>query len=205
MPSHEPLELPPLDEINAQLERIIASPEFCVPERDHFFLRYIVGEAVAGRGDRLKAYGIAIEVFARSEAFDAQNDPVVRIEAGRLRRALERYYLVAGFGDEILIDIPKGGYRPTFTMRKQAPTISGRREPGEPGRTARPLWERRKRLHRLALATAALGVMLIGAFLVAAPATGRLNAQVIQHTLSLVTAPCKNEVVSNLVCRRSGR
>lgn len=105
-------------EILAQLDRIIASPEFCVPERNRSFLRYVVVEAVAGRAASLKAYCIAIEVFARAETFDAQNDPVVRIEAARLRRALERYYLVAGRDDEILIDIPKGAYRPTFTVRR---------------------------------------------------------------------------------------
>ncbi len=66
------------------------------------------------RADRIKAYSIAIEVFGRDASFDAQNDPVVRIEAGRIRRALERYYLTAGRTDPILISIPKGSYMPVF-------------------------------------------------------------------------------------------
>jgi hypothetical protein len=43
-----------------------------------------------GRGDRIKGYSIAVEVFGRSESFDPQTDPIVRIGAGHLRRALER-------------------------------------------------------------------------------------------------------------------
>jgi TolB-like protein len=113
--------LPEPSAIRAQLERIIASDEFCVSERNRRFLSYIVNEALAGRASGLKAYSIATEVFERRETFDAQNDPVVRIEARILRRALERYYLVAGVADPILIGIPKGGYRPTFTLGSRSP------------------------------------------------------------------------------------
>jgi adenylate cyclase len=51
------------------------------------FLRYIVEETLAGRADRIKAYSVGTVVFERDASFDAQSDPVVRIEAGRLRRA----------------------------------------------------------------------------------------------------------------------
>ncbi len=67
----------------------------------------------------IKGYNIAVEVFKRPEGF-TQDDPVVRIEAGRLRRALERYYLVAGQDDPVTIDIPKGGYAPSFTWKAPA-------------------------------------------------------------------------------------
>jgi len=74
-------------------------------------LRFAV-ETLAGRAERLKAYAIALEVFGRDPAFDAQNDPVVRMEAGKLRRRLERYDLGAGRDDPVRIEIPKGGYGP---------------------------------------------------------------------------------------------
>jgi adenylate cyclase len=108
---------PASEEVRAQLARIIASPEFVAPERARGFLRYVVEETLAGHADRLKGYTIAVEVFERDESFDSQADPVVRIEAGRLRRALERYHLVAGRADPVLIEIPKGGYVPTFSYR----------------------------------------------------------------------------------------
>ncbi|WFU11954.1 hypothetical protein QA646_26630 (plasmid) [Rhizobium sp. CB3090] len=105
---------PDMWEIREQLQRILSSEEFLAPERGRRFLEYIVEETLAGRADYLKAYTIAQEVFARDASFDAQNDPVVRIEAGRIRRGLERYYLVAGRADRIVITIPKGAYIPCF-------------------------------------------------------------------------------------------
>ncbi len=107
---------PPLDsEIRDQLGKIRASHAFDAPDRAQKFLCYVVEEALQGRSDRIKAYSIALEVFGRNASFDAQNDPVVRIEAGRVRRALEHYYLLAGQRDPVLITIPKGGYVPAFT------------------------------------------------------------------------------------------
>jgi len=109
------------DEIRTQLDRILASTEFNVPERVRHFLTYVINQTLAGHADRIKAYSVAVEVFGRDANFDIQNDPVVRIEAGRLRRALERYYLLAGSSDPILIEIPKGGYVPRFQRREALP------------------------------------------------------------------------------------
>ncbi|CAN7199234.1 adenylate cyclase [Bosea sp. LjRoot9] len=103
--------------MRAELDRLFASSEFNVPGRAKKFLRYIVEESLAGRAARIKAYTVGTKVFERDPGFDAQNDPVVRIEAGRLRRALERYYLIAGLTDSIVISIPKGGYVPFFELR----------------------------------------------------------------------------------------
>jgi TolB-like protein len=113
---------PPLpDEVRAQLSRILASHEFVVPERVRSFLRYLVEQTLTGHADRLKGYTIATAVFERGEGFDAQADPVVRTEAGRLRRALERYYLVEGQADPVLIEVPKGCYVPIFERRNPLP------------------------------------------------------------------------------------
>lgn len=79
------------------------------------FLRFVVEQTLAGNARHLKGFTIARAVFGRDETFDAAHDPVVRIQAGRLRRAIERYYLVAGRNDPIRIDIPKGAYVPAFS------------------------------------------------------------------------------------------
>jgi len=102
------------DDVRAQLARILASADFDASERNRRFLSHIVEEALAGRGDRIKAYGIAVAVFNRDDSFEPQSDPIVRIEASRLRRSLERYYLLAGKDDPLRIEIPKGGYVPVF-------------------------------------------------------------------------------------------
>ncbi len=101
----------------AQLARIRQSADFDATDREHRFLEYVVAETLAGRGSRIKAYTVAVEVFGRDSTFDPQNDPIVRIAASHLRRSLERYYLTAGKSDPFVISIPKGGYVPVFTER----------------------------------------------------------------------------------------
>ena len=101
-------------EILDHLEDICATEDFRKSSRCSGFLRYVVGETLAGRTDRIKAYAIAVSVLGRDENFDPQVDPVVRIEASQLRRRLERYYLTGGAGSGIRIDLPKGSYVPTF-------------------------------------------------------------------------------------------
>ncbi|MBD9626779.1 MULTISPECIES: hypothetical protein [Ensifer] len=156
----EPTISPPSSvEVLAQLERIRLSAEFDAPDRDRKFLAYVIEETLAGRGDRIKAYSIATEVFGRDSSFDPQTDPAVRIEAGRIRRALERYYLVAGRSDPIVIRMPKGAYVPTFERRaeKQPAAV---RESGMPPSDAAPVgW---RHLRRILLGAAALVCGLAG-------------------------------------------
>lgn len=123
----------PTPVVQEQLERILASPDFDAPERNRRFLRYVVEEALAGRGERIKAYGIAVAVFDRDDSFDAQSDPIVRIEASRLRRSLERYYLLAGQNDPVRIEIPKGAYVPAFHRQLTAPSIIASEAPPRRG------------------------------------------------------------------------
>jgi TolB-like protein len=119
-------------------------------ERQRNLLSYLVTEELEGRGDRLKAYSIATEVFGRSKDFDPQTDSIVRVEVGRLRKALERYYLTEGQNASIVISIPKGQYRPVFDQISLPPPQSA--SPAAPGR---------KPLH-LALLTA-LTLVIAGA------------------------------------------
>ncbi len=112
---------PSVDAIEEQLDRILASKDFKTTERICHFLRFIVEEALAGRGDQLKGYTVATAVYGRKKDFDPAQDPVVRTQAGRLRQALERYYLVAGSHDSIVIEVPKGRYIPKFTHRPPRP------------------------------------------------------------------------------------
>ncbi len=109
------------DVVRAQLQRIVACHEFDASERNRRFLQYVVEETLAGRTERIKAYSIATSVFGREASFDPQTDPIIRIEASRLRRSLERYYLTAGKCDPVRIDIPKGSYVPTFRSAAAEP------------------------------------------------------------------------------------
>ena len=69
-----------------------------------------------GQAERLKAYNVALEVFDRPEMFDPTVDPLVRIQAARLREKLREYYGADGQGDPIHIDLPKGTYHRTSSF-----------------------------------------------------------------------------------------
>lgn len=111
---------PPQDKqiILAQLEKILGSNDFSASDRFRHFLRFVVEETLAGRKNELKAYTIATSVFGRDKNFDPLLDPVVRVEAAKLRSKLEQFYLRrTGSGkDRIKIEIPKGTYVPTFSL-----------------------------------------------------------------------------------------
>ena len=107
------------DSIRTQLQRILASHEFTATESQRKFLNFVVLETLSGNSDEIKGFTVATCVFGRGDDFDQGIDPIVSIQANKLRRALERYYLVAGHSDPVYIDIPKGTYIPVFT--KQSP------------------------------------------------------------------------------------
>lgn len=111
--------------MRAQLDRILASDAFCDAERAGRFLRFVVEHALHGRIGEIKESVIAIEVLGRNSSFDSKYDPIVRVEAGRLRDRLSSYYEGEGATDRILIAIPKGGYVPEFSERQQ-PAVSKR-------------------------------------------------------------------------------
>ena len=106
--------------IREQLVRILNSGPFHQSQRRQRFLEYLVNETLAGRGERLKAYNVALAVFDRPETFDPVTDPLVRIEAARLREKLREYYGTDGQGDPIHIDLPKGTYTPHIEIRQPA-------------------------------------------------------------------------------------
>jgi TolB-like protein len=105
---------PSAAEVRAHLDALLHDEALTISDRNRRFLTYIVEETLAGRGDRIKAYNVALTAFDRTDDFDPQTDPIVRIEASRLRRALEHYYLTAGKTDLLRIGIPKGSYVATF-------------------------------------------------------------------------------------------
>ena len=95
---------PPPDDVRAQVQRMTASDVFVNSPQLAAFLLFIVEAVLSGRGDRLKGYTIGVEVLRRDVNFDPQIDPIVRVEATRLRRAIGRYYTGPGLNDSVQID-----------------------------------------------------------------------------------------------------
>jgi TolB-like protein/Tfp pilus assembly protein PilF len=110
---------PSPDAIRRQLEKtlssktLVSSPQLCR------FLRFLVEQELAGHGEELKEYVLAIEVFRKDDSFDPRVDTVVRTEARRLRQKLLEYYQAEGQNDTIEIILPKGSYRAVFQARQE--------------------------------------------------------------------------------------
>lgn len=107
--------------IRDALARVLASEGFVASPTLASFLRYVVEETLAGRGDRLKAYTIAVAALDRPASFDPNDNPLVRVQARRLRNALARYYAGPGRDDAVRIDLPLGGYVAAFPTADAAP------------------------------------------------------------------------------------
>lgn len=102
----------------AQLERILTSAAFVDAQRASSFLRFIVERTLDARTSEIKESIIAIEVLGRSPSFDSKTDPIVRVEAGRLRDRLREYYDRHAGSDDVFISVPKGAYVPQFLERE---------------------------------------------------------------------------------------
>jgi TolB-like protein len=141
--------------VRAALDRIVASETFRTSPQLGAFLRFIVEETLGGRGASLKGYTIGVEALGRDPRFNPQIDPIVRVEATRLRRAMERFYSGEGTGDPIAIELPRGSYIPAFAHRSVAPAAPVAVRPAAFGGQAA----------RLAIAAILLGAGLLCALL----------------------------------------
>ena len=104
--------------VAGELERLASSNCFRKAERCVRLLRHLTNVTLEGRGGELKEYALAVTVLERPESFDPRIDPVVRLEARRLRLKLAEYYQEEGLGDPVVIDLPKGAYVPEFRFRR---------------------------------------------------------------------------------------
>jgi len=110
--------------VRENLNRVLASDPFLRSERITTLLIHLVETTLAGKENRLGGYAIGIDVFGRDDSFNPETDAIVRVHAGRLRSALDHYYLTTGINDSLVIDIPKGSYVPKFSEVKKAPSMA---------------------------------------------------------------------------------
>jgi hypothetical protein len=99
------------------LEKVLASRVFEKSGRARDLLSYIIDQEIHGNAEAIKGFSIAVDVFGKDETFDAVSDPLVRVQAGRLRDYLRDYYASEGVDDPLIISVPRGGYRPQYRKR----------------------------------------------------------------------------------------
>ena len=75
-----------------ELGLVMRSPEFVRSPVLRRLLEYLVEQTLAGNGERLKAYQIAVDGLGRDDSFDPQSDSYPRVQVGRLRKMLELHY-----------------------------------------------------------------------------------------------------------------
>lgn len=110
-------------EILAAVDRICSSPEWVQSPRMGQFLRFVTSQTLDGRGTELKETVVGVHVFGREAAYDPKQDPVVRVEARRLRAKLLEYYAGSGAADPVRVDLPKGTYQPSFSALQSQPPV----------------------------------------------------------------------------------
>lgn len=111
---------PACDLVRRALHAVIASETFARSERLRSFLSYVVENELAGKAAQLKGYSIGIDVFGRPPGFDAGNDPLVRVQAGKLRKLLDQYYETEGTAEQLRIRVPLGSYVPEYSVAQIA-------------------------------------------------------------------------------------
>jgi hypothetical protein len=101
-------------ELLQQLDRIVSSRHFRNSKRYPSFLRFVVEQTLAGKTEALKERTLGVDVFARPSHYDTNEDPIVRVTAGEIRKRIAQYYQEPGHEEELRIDLPLGSYVPHF-------------------------------------------------------------------------------------------
>ncbi len=171
----------PEDRVQAALEELLAWPPIARSPQLAKFLSYIVTVKLKGEETGIKAYSIAVDVFGRPQSFDPQSDPIVRVQARRLRALLNQFYDEGHAQTGIRIDLPVGRYVPELRAIGAEPASEAAADQDEtaiiepvaaPASTPRPRTLRGRWLRDLALGfagTVILGVVLYFSFRSAEP------------------------------------
>src|SRR6478672_3766254 len=105
-----------VDEIRAQVERMVRSKVFETSEVHRRLLQYLADKTIKGEADRLKEYTIGLEAFGKPDSYDPRHDSIVRLQVGRLRQKLTAYYQSEAGQNDVLISLPKGAFKLNFEV-----------------------------------------------------------------------------------------
>ncbi len=140
---------PSQQDVQSELDRIIASRVFRSSNRCQTFLRYVVSKTLEGDSKLLKERTLAVHVFGRDATEDLSEDSIVRVGAREVRKRLAQYYIDEGASDPLRIELPAGSYVPSFQPHVPAATTDLETElPHEPAKPDLPALPRRIQFDR---------------------------------------------------------
>ena len=149
-----------LFEKREELRRVLQSKQFSSAPKRSRFLEFVAEQAFQGNGDKINEYLIGVEVYGRGEGFDPQQDPIVRVQAHEIRRALKKYYEEDGSQSVLRMDLPSGHYVPAFNRSALAAP-----EPKEAGAQVSQTLPRRRQFHWIATVGLAAICFVLGILL----------------------------------------
>ncbi|WP_404402664.1 hypothetical protein [Pelagibacterium halotolerans] len=174
MPRGEPFSAGQEEAIRAALRELLEWEVLCRSPQLAAFLSYIVEARLRGDEASIKAYSIAVDVFGREEDFDPQADPIVRVQARRLRSLLAEYYAIKGQARAVRIALPRGRYVPEFVFEADLPIeaalpseVQAETMPPDLGRAQPP--RKHRPLFETLLLVGGLGALFIGLSLILWP------------------------------------
>jgi TolB-like protein/Tfp pilus assembly protein PilF len=116
-----PAPVQPPDERLLYLDKILRSRVFRRSNRIGRFLRYLATRSLNAEAGSPKEYALGIEVFDRRADYDPRLDPIVRVEARRLRAKLAQYYETEGTLDGLRLVMQSRGYNLQFLPNEERP------------------------------------------------------------------------------------
>jgi len=116
-PAEERLDQPSIDEKRALIDRVAASVHFGRSARLRDFLLYVGNQSLKEGCPEIHEQEIGAKVFGRSSSYDRSQDNIVRVNATELRKRIEQYFATEGTQETLVLEIPRGGYKPVFRRR----------------------------------------------------------------------------------------
>jgi hypothetical protein len=108
---------PSVDERRQLIERVASSAQFRRSARLRDFLVYVGGQSLKEGRPEIHEQEIGAKVFGRAPSYDRSQDNIVRVNATELRKRIELYFSTEGAHETLVLEIPRGGYKPVFHRR----------------------------------------------------------------------------------------
>src|ERR1700722_9666579 len=100
------------------LRRLVTRKYFGPASQLRGRLVYVTSQVLLDEKIAIPEHEIACKVLGRRESFNPNDDNIVRVQAGHLRKKLDQYFSSEGREEPYVLVIPRGTYVPHFVTRQ---------------------------------------------------------------------------------------